>query len=479
MKKLHILLLRAFVPPFLASFSIVLFILTLQFISTYQNDIFGKVFSPGVIAQLFFYAMANLIKISLPISLLVAGLMTLGKLGEQYELAAIKSSGVSLFRVMYPLLMFGALITGISFYLSWFVIPATNLKLYSLLYDVKQAKPEFALKAGIINSNIPRYRIWFRDRDEAGMMHDFHLWDHSDQATANSQHLVADSAYVVMDDRLLYLRLTLFGAIQYQEKPALNQQAGYVAPFTRMYFDSLKYSLDMTGVGLQRNDESLFSRHQYTQNVLEITGSIDSLKTLPRKPAEAVRRLLNQQIRIDTALAQIAGLKPAPTQLYTRSALELIPASQQPACLARAQHTARQMKQWCAEQQRNLKEHREVLNKFRIEYQMMFAVPLACIIMLFIGAPLGAIIRKGGLGLPSIISILFFIVYYVLLTQGKKLAIDGAVPVWFGVWMPVMIIFPIALYVTYQSATDSRLFDLAAWRQLLPGRGKTNGRKTG
>jgi len=163
-----------------------------------------------------------------------------------------------------------------------------------------------------------------------------------------------------------------------------------------------------------------------------------------------------------------------PIRKYKNSVLELIPAEQQGPALLRAQHTARQMKQWCTEQQRNLKEHQEVLNKFRIEYQMMFAVPLACIIMLVIGAPLGAIIREGGLGLPSIISILFFIVYYVLLTQGKKLAIDSAVPVWFGVWMPVMIIFPIALYVTYQSSTDSRLFDLAAWKQLLPSSKRGN-----
>lgn len=465
MKKLHLLLLRSFMPPFAASFCIVLFILTLQFISTYQNDIFGKGFSSWVIAQLFFYAMANLVKIALPIGLLVAGLMTLGKLGEQYELAAIKSAGISLFRVMYPLLMFGVLITAMSFYLSWYIIPANNLKLYSLLYDLKEAKPEFALKPGVINSEVKDYRIWFARRGEGGKMYDFHLWDHTDHASANTRHLVADSAVVRMDHELMYLRLRLFHGARYEEVMGRQMQNGvHSAPFSRIYFDSLQYNMDMSGVGLKRHDEAQFSRHQYTQNIVDIRASIDSLKQVPVNTILLLRRTLNQNLMLDTLLKQLPTTAPRP---YKRTILEQVPLPLRQQALLQAEHSARVLKQWTTDQARLYEEQVKMLRKYEVEYGMMITVPLACLIMLFIGAPLGAIIRKGGLGLPSLISILFFIVYYVLLTQGKKLATEGAVPVTLGVWLPIMVIFPIALYVTYQSSTDSRLFDMAAWKQLL------------
>ncbi|MBX3101622.1 MAG: LptF/LptG family permease [Bacteroidetes bacterium] len=467
MKKLHLLLLRAFMPPFLASFSISLFILTLQFISTYQDDIFGKGFSGWVIAQLFLYAMVNLVKVCLPISLLLAGLMTLGKLGEQYELAAIKSAGISLFRVIYPLLLFAGLVTVLSLWLSWQIIPASNVRLYSLLYDVQQAKPEFALKPGVFNNSIPDYRIWYAERSPAGRLLRVYIWDHTDSQSGGGTVLVADSAAMRMDDRLLYLRLTLYKGTRYKEEgPGFHSGAPLVAqPFSRMQFDSLHYNVDMSGVGLQRTDENLFTRHQYTQDIVALGKSVDSLRLVPDLARQTVQRLAHQQWAIDSLVPRMTRFQgKVPT--YKDSPLELFPPHDAQIALDRSLRGARLMKQWVGEQKNWQAEQQKTLNKYRYEYMCMFTVPLACLIMLFIGAPLGAIIRKGGLGVPAIISILFFILFYVLLNQGKKLAHEGELPPWLGAWLPLFIIAPIALYVTYQSTTDSRLFDLSAWKYL-------------
>jgi lipopolysaccharide export system permease protein len=467
MKKLHLLLLRAFMPPFLASFSVSLFILTLQFIATYQDDIFGKGFSSWVIAQLFFYAMVNLVKICLPISLLLAGLMTMGKLGEQYELAAIKSAGISLFRVIYPLLLFGGVVTALSLWLSWHIIPASNVRLYSLLYDVQQAKPEFALKPGVFNSSIPQYRIWYAARSANGTLQRIFIWDHSDPRSSGTV-LAADSARMHMDDRLRYLRLKLYHGVRYKEEgPGYHSGAPLAGqPFSSMRFDSLHYNVDMSGVGLQRTDEQLFTRHQYTQNIVRLGQSVDSLREVPRQANQTVLRLAQQQWAVDSIYTWVNAAKgPIPT--YKQTVLELLSPEQQAQGLERSLRGARLMKQWVGEQRRWQDEQAKLLNKYAYEYMSMFTVPLACLIMLFIGAPLGAIIRKGGLGVPTIISVIFFIVFYVLLNQGKKLAHEGELPPWLGAWLPLAIITPIALYVTYQSATDSRLFDVSAWRYLL------------
>jgi lipopolysaccharide export system permease protein len=464
MKKLQLLVLQSFLPPFLASFSVGLFVLVLQFMTSYQDDIFGKGFGAWVITQLYLFTAVQLSVLALPIAVLVAGLNTMGKLGETYELVAMKSAGISVFKVMHPLIVFTMGVVGLSFYLSTTLVPAANLQLYSLLYDAQRAKPELALTPGVFDSKFDGYTIYFRARGNAGLLKQVMIWDHTQSPTL-TKVVRADSARMQIDNRLLYLRLTLYHGEQHEEQAPNNQPAG--VGYSRTLFDTLYYKFDLSGFGLKRMDEDAFKNHQYMLSMSELKQAADSLKTLLPPLYRQIADYDSALLPIQRRLAGAKKLVQLPRHMRSISnAIDGFPKEQHASILNSALVNTRATKLFAENTLENTKFQEGQMRRYQIEYYLKFSLPLACLLMLFIGAPLGAIIRRGGLGAPTLLALLFFILFYVLMTHGRKLAREGYFEVWFGVFFPLIVMFPMAFYITYQSATDSKLFDLSSWRIL-------------
>lgn len=462
LKKLHLLILRSFIGPFAAGFSVTLFILVLQFLAKYQDDIFGKGFGTWVIMQLFCYASASLCLLALPLAILLASLMTLGKLGENYELAAIKSAGISLFRVINPLALVTILLMGVAFALSFYLIPIANLKLYSLLYDVQQTKPELVLKPGLFYHGIDGYTLRISGKNpETNTLYDVQIYDHT-QNRGVVQRILADSGSMIVSPDKRSMMMTLFHGSQHNEpvpEPGKTQKWTY----TRFYFDTLRYRFDLTGFSLNKTDEQLFASHQYMLNIQEIGTALDSMKKFRKTIAEETRLFLHPQFMFETRLQKHNSVD---TTTFSNS-LSLFPQHQRKEICQRTLNSIRGSLNYLEVARLRNSELQRSEAKYSIEYHLKFCLPIACIIFLYIGAPLGAIIRKGGLGMPVIISIGFFILFYVLMTQGKKLAREDVLPTWLGVWIPILVTAPIAVYLSRQSTTDSRLFDLHSWKKMF------------
>lgn len=463
-KRLHWLVIRSFIGPFFASFSVALFILVIQFLMKYQEDLFGKGLGATVIVQIFFYAGVQLTVMALPIAILLSSLSTLGKLGETYELAAMKSAGVSLVRVMIPLIAFAGLIAGLSFVVSCYVVPKSNARLYSLLYNAEQAKPEVALQPGYFDRKFDGYAFYFAKKGKDGMLYDIKIWDHT-RAPAKTNLIYADSARMTLDKKLLYLRLKLFHGEQHEPQPQENNETKAL-PYARLAFDTLLYKFDISAFQMKEMDENAFKGHQYMSTLPELKHTVDSLDN----EVQSIHQALNTHLEGYYHFKKRRNPSPQAGIITLDSVnpvVDRFPSEFRSEILITATNNVRSIRSFIEYTNSTFKDRSEQFRRYSIEYGLKYSLPLACIVMLFIGAPLGAIIRKGGVGMPTVVSLAFFVLFYLLLTNGRKLARDGIIFVEVGVWMPILILAVIATYLTQQSATDSRLFDITWYKQFF------------
>ncbi len=472
--RLHLLVLRAFVGPFLASFTVILFILSLQILSVHKDRIFGKGFGFEVIAQLLGYLAFVPVLEALALSMLMASLIALGGLGERYELAAIKSAGISLFRLLVPLGIIASVVTTIAFGFSFYIKPTVNLKFFSLLWDTRQAQPAFALTPGVFSNVADGYSIRATERRADGLLVDMVIYDHTEER-GNVSVILADSGRMRMDDRTLYLRLQLYHGVMYEE-PKPDPQRPYALPFARTRFDTLNTQLDLSGLQLKRTDENQFRSHQYMLDIGELGTAIDSLDRKPKFLARELEDFFEQQLKIKERMARIRQSDSVRATGYDTGCGEPLPvldslrqlsSIDRQTVYSTALNAARTVEsQLTFAETRRYSADRDIRG-YDYERQTRYSFPVACLLFMFIGAPLGAIIRKGGLGLPLLLGIGFFVVFYLLVSYGKKFAREGVTSVWFGAWLPILVMVPLAAFLSYQSATDSALFDLTAWRNLL------------
>ncbi|MDW8236426.1 MAG: LptF/LptG family permease [Bacteroidia bacterium] len=441
MKRLDRYILGRFVAPFAASFSTTLVILVIQFLSRYQEDILGKGFPASVMAELFFYASASLVLLALPMGLLMAGLMTMGNLGERLELTALLSAGVPFWRILLPLGLFGLGSLLIAGWLSWELIPAANLKLYTLLYDMEQAKPALALKPGLFNRWIEGYAIRIGKVQQEKKLEEVLLYEYAPDGSVE-RTILADSGEVVVDKENLLLRFTLVGGCQYETRLRAQEAPTWV----RSCFDTLYLRIDISTLGLHRSDEKLFAGHQYMLSRAQLREALDSLRGLLDSLRADFRRVVYSKIPLPRRIEDIA-LPPA-----DRGTLE---------------NTLRRDKsqaEYYIQQQRNLQ---ETLWRYELEWYYKYAYPLATIVFLMLGAGLGGVIRKGGLGMPLVVSTAIFILFYVLNAQGKKLAREGILSPEIGAFLPLIVIAPISVYLILLVTTEARWLYADFWRKSL------------
>lgn len=463
MKKLDKLILKAFVGPFMLTFAVVQFIFLMQFMMKYMDDLVGKDLGLGVILQLLFYFTVLIVPISLPLAVLLSSLMTFGTLGEHHELTAIKTSGISLTRILQPVLLVSTLLAGGAFWFNNTIVPMANLEAYSLLWDVRQQKLALDIREGVFYNGIPGYTIKVNEKmgKNGDLLKGVMIYDHT-QSSGNMRVILADSGRMFTRFDGQYLGLELFRGRTYVEQPDANNRSG--ASFIRQNFQRNLITLSLSSFGLDRTKKELFKENKMMLNLQQLQHTTDSMHTRLFKERQQLVQQLNpyySYLRLDTT-GQVALRRVESWQVPEK---ELSPESAQ--IMQQAANRARNVQSYLGVSAERLNTMTKDTANYRIEIYRKFTQSVAILLMFLIGAPLGAIIKKGGLGVPILISIVFFIVYYVISIMGEKYGREVILPVGVGMWMATAILAPVGLFFLYQARHDSGILDVD-WQRFRP-----------
>jgi lipopolysaccharide export system permease protein len=432
----------------------------MQFIWKYVDEFVGKGIEWYIMAELFGYASINFIPMALPLAILLSSIMTFGNLGEYFELTALKSSGISLYRIMYPLIVFTAILSILAFLFSNYVLPVANLKFYSLLFDVRSQRPEIIIKPGIFYNGIDDYSIWVKSRNyKNNMLYNIMIYDHTNQR-GNTSVIIADSGKMALSPNKDFLYVELYHGKKYEEVLENEKQWNKYFIHQIHTFDEQKVKIALSGFTFSRTDESLFKEHYRMLNIKQLQHTEDSLKKEYQKFKEnffnnvcisAFFKFYKKDTLSKTDTLSKLNLKLILNRFSKSELSEII---QIALINARNQQNTIQI---TAEEDES---KRTWIAKHQIEYHQKFTLAFACLIFFFIGAPLGAIIKRGGFGMPVVASVLLFILYYIISLTGEKFAKELIWPAWLGIWFSSAILFPIGIILTYKAMTDSTLLPL-------------------
>ena len=457
MKTIHKLVLKAYLGPMVLTFFIVMFVLMMNIVWRYIDELVGKGLSAGIIIELMTYFMANMIPLGLPLAMLLAAIMTMGNLGENYELLAMKSAGMSLIRITKPLIILVSLISVGSFFIGNNLVPYANKKVFSILYDIRQQKQSLEFQDGLFFNGIDNMSIRVsRQEPETHLLHDVLIYDNR-AANGDMNTIVADSGYIRLSDDKKYLLVTLFNGETYEQTRSSQW-------FTQSKLRHHIFEKQDQVIPMGRTDANQFSNSQ-TKNINELQHDIDSLeKMVNSATTRSYEPLLKEQIfsRDNSVLPQPDSLRIDKSRFRDMAAMDSI-ATLQMREKERVWNQARTL----AKNSRNMfsfdesaaKEALNQLYRSKVEWHKKMSLPVSIMIFFLIGAPLGAIIRKGGLGLPVVVSIIFFVIYYIISLSGEKLAKEGSWDAVYGMWLSTFILTPIAIYLTYKATNDSALLD--------------------
>lgn len=466
MKKLHKFVLKSFVGPLVLTFFIVIFVLLLQFLWKYIDDLVGKGLEIPVISELLLYTSASLVPMALPLAVLLASLMTFGNLGENYELIALKAAGISLQRIMMPLIILMIFVSAGAFLFSNHVIPYTNLKMRTLLYDVQQQKPELSIKEGIFYHGIDNYSIKISKKDnKTNLLKGIMIYDHTDRR-GNVSVTIADSGYMKVTEDKQYLLVTLYNGYNYVEmgnqKRRRSNEKTY--PARRDKFETQTIYIELTGFGLSRTDESLFKSNYQMMNLDQLKHTKDSLdenlEKVQHRFARTIRTTNYFKREARRALKDTLDTLPTPEAINIDTMYHNLPPQDKKRVLSQALTFARSAESYIESQKITYRSKMQRLKRFEVEWHRKFTLSFACLIFFFIGAPLGAIIRKGGLGMPVVISVAFFVVYYIISLMGEKLVRETFEPALKGMWLSSYILLPLGIFLTYKATSDSVILNM-------------------
>jgi lipopolysaccharide export system permease protein len=464
MKKLDKLILQAFAGPFLLTFAVVEFIFLMQFMMKYMDDLVGKDLGFGVIAQLLFYFSVLIVPISLPLAVLLSSLMTYGTLGEHHELTAIKTAGISLTRILRPVMLFSLFLAGGAFWFNNTIVPLANLEAYSLLWDVRQQKLALDIREGVFYNGIPGYTIKVNKKlgENGDILKGVMIYDHT-QSRGGSAVILADSGRMFTRFGGQYLGLELFRGRTYVEQPSAQGGAG--ASFIRQNFDRNLITFSLASFGMDRTKKELFNTNKMMLNLAQLTHYTDSLHNRVLLERRQLIPQLNPYytfLRLDTT-GRVAMQRVESWQVPDK---ELQPVSLNVA--QQAANRARNVRSFLGTSAERLTNLSKETANYRIESHKKYTQSVAILLMFLIGAPLGAIIKKGGIGVPILVSIVFFIIYYVVSIMGEKYGREMVMPVGVGMWLSCAVLLPIGLFFLYQARHDSGVLDVD-WSRFVPG----------
>jgi len=475
-KKLHFFIIKAYLRPFVTTFLIVLFILMMLFLFKYIDEFVGKGVDWFTVAELIFYANASNVPLALPLAILLSSIMTFGAMGENYELVAIKASGVSLTRAMLPLLVIMAVLCLTTFYFANIVIPQANLKIASTIYEFRQTKPSFLIKEGVFYDGIDGYSIKVEKKDEQTQtLYGIILYDHT-KGNGNTTVLRAEEGEMYKSSDEQYLILKLKHGVRYEEMRGernRNQRERLV----RVQFEEHEQKFLLTGFSVADIDEDLFKNNYQMQNIRQLAYSADSLNT---RRLQELDRLAKDIAPYYIYSRDSLFHKYEPLDIHFEEAdfLMNIDENDRELVLHSALGYMRNVKSNTAPAATRNADEYKIVKRHWVEYHRKFTLSVACFVLFFIGAPLGAIIRTGGLGLPVVVAIVFFLVFHITSTVGEKAAREGGWAPFAGMWLSTAILVPLGVFLTYKATSDSALFDvenyLRFFRRLNPWRKKQN-----
>lgn len=570
MKKLDIFLIKSFIPPFLVTFMIAIFVLLMQFLWVYVDDIAGKGLGMLILIELLGYKSAGLIPMALPLAILISSVMVMGGMAEHYELSSFKSAGVSLLRVMQPLIAFGLLAVAFSYYSSNHLIPVANLKFGSRMFDIQQQKPSLQLTQGVFNDDFGGYAIYIGRKDGAGKIYDVLIYDHAEASRGQLTQITAESGEMAPSPDGNFLLMHLRNGHQYVEtRPSAGATGNQRSlPFVRTSFERWTKLFDLSEFALSRSNDEIFTQNRSMMTIAQLRASVDtmdidiaerqrglanhttgffrflpkdttrvaaspldtlgpiptarlprdspaSLPLVPAKLEALVKAAQEQQPAppvensrkigfgyssqesglkfdqdsaevyqpgtpvVDTSKVSAALLKKLarPARLSPEAVLDTIadfsgylaayPVYEQKRFLGKALGFARSVQSQAESVERVLERKVESRIKFVYELHTKYSMAVVCFIFVFIGAPMGAIVRKGGFGYPILISIIFFMLFVILTIFCRKIAETTLVPAALAAWIPGMVLFPVGLFLTRKAMNDSKVLSTDRLRNAI------------
>ena len=463
MKKLYWFILKSYIGPLLFTFFIALFILVMQFLWKYVDELVGKGLEIHVLLELLFYASSTFVPLALPLAILLSSLMTFGNFGEHYELVAMKSTGIPLRRIMMPLVVLSLFISGFAFFFSNNILPIANLKFHSLLYDVRQKKLTFNIQEGVFYNGIDGFTIYVREKEpDNNVIRDVMIYNHTDRM-GNIKLTTAKWGKMALSPDQTMLVFNLYDGHNYEE---MTDRSNYRAnrPFQRSSFSEQTRTFSGLDFGMNRTDEELFRNNYQMMNLAQLTHAGDSLKgdlaTRQKNLISSVdeRFLYFKQLDSLSVLAADSEISFSMSEVDSATRIKAVETALQ---------TARAIKNNLEYNKKDLDSREKRIIRHDLEWHRKFTLSIACLILFFIGAPLGAIIRKGGLGMPVVFSIIFFVIFHVISISGEKYARAGAMPPSIAMWLASIVLLPLGIFLTYKATTDSPLLDADTWDKLF------------
>lgn len=462
-KKLDTLIIRAFVGPFFATFLISLFVLVMQFFWLYIDDLVGKGLDILTIFKLIGYVAAFNVPMALPLALLLSSIMTFGNLGESFELVAIKSAGIPLIRFMRPLLMVTIGISGVAFLFANNVIPVVNLKLNALKYDIIVTKPAFDIKEGIFYDKIDGFviKIGKKEKDDSTIRN---VVIYEKSYNLQDRMLVSESGIMRVTPDKKFLEFNLRNGWRYEENGPHNSLS---TEFIRLGFKEYKKVMDLSGFAKRETEDSLFKYDAKMLSIRQLNDAIDSLNRGNKQFYDRARRETAAYLTFarfgDSNWTKVKKTPPIKAKTFDDCIADSIRDQVNERAISQINMVSSNINQIS----NDYVSKRQVLRKHWIEWNRKFTLSVGCIVLFMIGAPLGSIIRKGGLGMPLIFAIIFFVIFYILNTMGEKFAKEGVTSIGVGMWLSTIVLIPIGLFLTSKAMRDSQLFNKEAYFRLF------------
>lgn len=487
----------------------------MQTVWKYLEDLVGKGLELSVIAEFLFYFAIHLIPMALPLAILLSSIMVFGNLAERYELVAIKSAGVSLLKAMRPMFVISIILAVSAFYSANSLIPKANLSWGALLYDVTQKKPAMNIVDNVFFRDIEGYAIRVGKKHEDNQtIEDIVIYVDDTRKPGNNNILIAKKGKMIISEDKQFMTLNLEDGRRYQE---LVNDPNYKKsmPHNTMAFKTYNLNIDLTELAFSRTEKDRFSEDHRMMDVENLSIRIDSLTRYIKKKENSLYKYLTPYFHKpnDTIQTTDTGIQarlnyllykgtvklasPKDSIVQDTNSSKLLAAVSKPAIkpvlkedkkkksinskseverreqmLEKALQSSNNVKRISTNSIDDAKSQKELRAKYQVEWHRKFTLAVSCIILFFIGAPLGAIIKKGGFGLPLVVSLLLFIMYYVIGIFGEKLVKQGALEPTLGMWLSTIILFPLAIFLTYKASTDSQLFNPDAYKKLIPKRFK-------
>ena len=454
-KKLDQLIIKAFIGPFVATFLISLFVLVMQFFWLYIDDLVGKGLDVFTILKLIGFVAATAVPLALPLALLLSSIMTFGNLGESFQLVAIKSAGIPLIRFMMPLLVVSLMISGVAFLFANNIIPVANLKLNALKYDIIVTKPALSIKEGVFFDGIEGFviKVGKKEKDDS-TIHNVVIYQKN--YGPQDDFIVANDGVMKMTPDKRFLQFTLKDGWNYQENGGRFNAS---SDFIRLGFKEYKKDFDLSSFQMVSTEDSLFKWDPKMLTVHQLNLSIDSIKKLAGnskvRMANQVKPLMSFYKYLNDAWVLPDSLK----NKKLKDISDIIPDTVATTIFDRTMSNASSAKSFINLSASDFSATQDLLVHNKIEWNRKFSLSFACIVLFMIGAPLGSIIRKGGLGAPLVFSVVFFVLFHLLNTFGEKFAKQQVTSAFAGMWLSTLILIPIGIFLTSKAMRDSQLFN--------------------